>query len=262
MDDRYSNNSGGPDMLRLRTHAERAKRRAAVRRTRALLILLVIAIIAVMFLTPFFNIRSVNITGTEKVTSEQTDGISVTVVGQNLFTLNKGKLKENYKTIPYVKDVNIRKRLIPPIVTVEVTECVPMAYVVTAGGFVVIDDNCKILEIAMQPPSGICQIVGVSPKNPVAGQKIDIDETEKSDIIVLCTQNLSRFGNKINSINIADINNISFNYENRLSVICGSSIDFSEKIALFEEAVKSNRLDENARGTMDLTNTGKAVYTP
>ena len=57
-------------------------------------------------------------------------------------------------------------------------------------------------------------------------------------------------------------NYISFNYENRLSVICGSSIDFSEKIALFEEAVKSNRLDENARGTMDLTNTGKAVYTP
>ena len=67
---------------------------------------------------------------------------------------------------------------------------------------------------------------------------------------------------KIKNIDVTDPESISFDYENRLRVICGSSIDFEDKISLFEEVMKSNRIASNARGTIDLSIAGKAVHTP
>lgn len=285
-----------PNMSRLRKNTKKMRRRASQRRSRTLLFLIAAVVLVVVFLTPVFDIRSVKIEGTDKVTSEQTDPIIRTAVGQNLFTVGLKSFKESFCAIPYVKNTSIKRRLYPPSLTVTVTECTPVAYAATAGGFVIMDDECKILEIALQPPSEIPQITGISLKNPVAGKKIEVDssgaanagtksknisskdtpspvntdtskkttvdETNKSDIIVLCIKTLGHMSSKIKNIDITDTENISFDYENRLRVLCGSSIDFEEKIRLFEEAVNSNRLASNARGTMDLSITGKAVYTP
>ena len=66
----------------------------------------------------------------------------------------------------------------------------------------------------------------------------------------------------VKSISVADISNISFNYEDRIDAICGSSVDLSKKLGFFKSAVNSNRLTENSRGTIDLTTIGKAIYTP
>jgi cell division protein FtsQ len=238
------------------------KKRAAQRRARFFLFLVAAVVLAVMFLTPVFNIRTVSIEGADKVTAEQTDGIVRAVQGQNLFTVSTKKLKENFGAIPYVKDVSVKRRLYKPSLTVTLTERVPVAYVSSASGFVLIDSECIILETSLQPPSDIPQITGVSVTSPVPGSKIDVDETNKSDIIVMCIENLGSISSKIKTIDVSDVENISFDYENRLNVICGSSLDFEDKIKLFNEAINSNRIASNARGTMDLSNTGEAVYKP
>ena len=67
---------------------------------------------------------------------------------------------------------------------------------------------------------------------------------------------------KIGTISFEDMNNITFTYENRLDVICGSEIDFSKKIGMFKKAVTSSKLTENSRGTIDISISGKAIYTP
>lgn len=251
-----------PNMSRLRKNTKKMRKRATQRRSRALLFLIAAVVLVVVFLTPVFDIRSVKTEGTDKVTSEQTDPIVRTVIGKNLFTVGVKSLKESFCAIPYVKDASVKRRLYPPSLTVTVTECTPVAYTAAANGFIVMDEECKILEISPQPPSDIPQITGISVKNPVAGQKIDVDETNKSDIIVICIRTLGHMSSKIKNIDVTDTESISFDYENRLRVLCGSSIDFEEKIRLFEEAVNSNRLASNSRGTMDLSITGKAVYTP
>ena len=63
-------------------------------------------------------------------------------------------------------------------------------------------------------------------------------------------------------ISFEDVTNITFNYENRLDVICGTYIDFRRKLSLFKEAINSNKLTENSKGTINLSTTGKAIYTP
>lgn len=257
-----SDSGASPNMTRLRKNTRKMKKKASRRRARTLLLLIAAAAVAVVLLTPVFDIRSVTVEGTDKVGAELTEPITESVKGQNLFTVGIKSFKASFEAIPYVKQAQVRRRIYPPSLVVTVTECVPVAYTATAGGFIVLDDDCKVLEIAIQPPTDIPQITGVSIKNPVAGQKIDVDEKNKSDIIVLCMKNLGPLSSKIKNIDVTDTENISFDYENRLRVLCGSSIDFSDKIQLFSEVINSNRLEYNARGTIDLSDPGKAVHIP
>ena len=66
----------------------------------------------------------------------------------------------------------------------------------------------------------------------------------------------------ITKIDFTDLENITFNYENRIDGICGPYVDFSRKLSLFREAITSNKLTEHSRGTINLSRTGRAVYTP
>lgn len=251
-----------PNIAHLRTNTRRMKKRASKRRLRFLLFLIAIAIFCVIFITPVFNIRQVNISGTEKITAEQLDGFIQSIKGENLFTASIKKFSQNISSLPYAKSVSIKRIIYPPSLDVNITERQPVAYIASAGGFILIDNECTVLEISMQPPNGLADITGISLKNPTAGQKIDIDEENKSDIIELCINELSPIIDKVGDINLADVDNISFEYDNRLRVICGSSIDFADKILLFQSSINSNRIEHNARGTFDLSITGKAVHIP
>lgn len=261
-----------PNIARLRTHTRKMKRRATKRRMRFLLFLIAVAVFCVMFITPVFNIRAVNISGTEKITAEQLDGFVQSIKGENIFTADIKKLSQNIATLPYVKSVSVKRRIYPTSLDVNITERQPVAYIASAGGFILIDKECVVLEISMQPPENLANITGISPKNPTPGQGIDknsapeqgidIDEENKSDIIQLCIKELAPIIDKVSDINLADVDNISFEYDNRLRVICGSTVDFAEKILLFQSSINSNRIEHNARGTFDLSITGKAVHIP
>lgn len=103
---------------------------------------------------------------------------------------------------------------------------------------------------------------GAAAQTPDTEEKITIDETKKSDIIELCIRELERFGADITTIDVSDTKDIMFMYCDRLRVTCGSSLDLEEKLKLFTEVINSNRLASNARGSVDLSNTGRAVYSP
>lgn len=251
-----------PNIANLRKNTRRMKKRASKRRFRFLLFLIAVAIFCVIFITPVFNIRQVNISGTEKISAEQLDGFIQSITGENLFTASIKKFSQNIAALPYAKSVSVKRRIYPPSLDVAITERKPVAYIASAGGFVIIDDECIILDISMQPPENLADITGISPKNPSPGQIITVDEENKSDIIKLCINELSPILDKVDDINLADVDNISFEYDNRLRVICGSSIDFADKILLFQSSINSNRIEHNARGTFDLSITGKAVHIP
>ena len=66
----------------------------------------------------------------------------------------------------------------------------------------------------------------------------------------------------IDVFNISNEDNIKFTYDDRLEVLCGSDLDLDRKIRLFEAMVNNNNLADNAKGTVDLSVTGNARYSP
>lgn len=96
--------------------------------------------------------------------------------------------------------------------------------------------------------------------HPLDGMSIVFSKKIKK--ILLSTLEATGILDKVIEINVTDVTDITMNYDNRITVQCGTQLDLERKIRLFRETVMSNSLTENARGTMDLSESGKAIYTP
>lgn len=248
-------------------HSARQKRRRRLKRIRSMFILLIVLAVlmgAVMFLTPVFNIQAVKISGNQKVLTEEIQAVTDGVIGQNLFKVNLSQMKSSLSSLTYLKDIKTSRVLYPPSLKITVSEASAACYANTGGGYALIDDTGKILEIVVEQPKGMPEVTGIQTAGYTPGTKLSIDESDKFDIILLCIREFSAAGinDKVWSVSVADKNMITFAYDGRLDVICGSSADFSKKISLFKEVVTSNRLPANSRGTIDLSTAGKAIYTP
>lgn len=252
------------DIRTRHTRRQRRKRRARrARRTVFLFLLLLILIGVVAFATPIFNIQSITISGNEKVSMENLTAASEMLKGQNLFKVRSSRLKEALSSEPYIKDIHIKKILYPPKLKITVVESKPAVCLQTDSGFALVNEDGKVLEIVAEKPYAMPEITGMGGACTV-GQTFTADDAEKVETALSLIKLLTdeKLIDKVGSISMQSLTVISFSYDNRLDVICGTANDLAWKITLFREAIMSNRLPENSRGTMDLSASGKAIYTP
>ena len=248
-------------------HAKRQNmRRREMKRRRIIFfsVLFIIFVLIIMFLTPLFNIKRIDITGNERIETALIKQSIGSVEEENLFKLSRKKLENNIKTIPYVDDVSIKKVIIPTSLKVNVVECIPVGFIFYNEKYIVVDKKIKILEIVDIKPENMAEITGLTITAANVGAVIETDDVEKLNTVIECISKMvdQDIISKTYSMNFNDINNIIFNYENRLDVVCGSSLDFSKKIGMFYMALNSDKLTANSRGTIDISITGKAIYTP
>lgn len=242
------------------------KRRMAVRRRRFFISigLVITALLILMFLTPVFNIQTIQVDGNQIVSVEQINEQIGNVIGQNLFKNGKTSIAKKLSSIAYIQNVEVSKHLFPPSMTVTITECVPGGYFKIDGNYIVIDETGKALEQSSVLREGIPQILGIEDASYTVGQKIKVADEEKSQVLLTCLQQMHKTGllERVKVLSVENLTSIKFTYDDRLEVLCGSQLDLERKLRLFREAVTSSNLAENAHGTMDLSVTGKAIYTP
>ena len=248
-------------------HDERRKKRIREQKRRRIVFfsfLALVFVLIIMFFTPLFNIKNVEIAGNSRVTNEEIISTVGETEGKNLFSYRKRRVRSRLYKIAYIDKVTVKKKVIPPTVTIEIRECVPAFQTEYAGGFAVVDKLGKVLEQASEKVEGVAVMEGVLLTSAKEGETAVFKDSEAQKIIMSCVEGMDKAGiiGDITVMSFADLTNITFNYQSRLDVICGTHIDFQRKLALFKEAVNSNKLTENSRGTINLSTTGKAIYTP
>ena len=236
---------------KIRYQKKQKQQRLKIQRRRALLgfVLAVILVSVLLFMTPIFNIRSVSVEGNVLVTAEQFQEKLKPLVGQNLFRSGRRKIRNTLKTIPYIDTVDVQKRLFPPSVKVTVTEYTPSAYIKIDGKTLLVNSELIVLTDTGNNGETLPTVTGLTVTDYIT--KISLSTLEATGIL-----------DKVIEINVTDVTDITMNYDNRITVQCGTQLDLERKIRLFRETVMSNSLTENARGTMDLSESGKAIYTP
>ena len=248
-------------------HDERRKKRIREQKMRRIAFfsfLALVAVLIIMFFTPLFNIKNVEITGNNRVSVEEISSTIGEIEGKNLFACRKGKIRGRLGKIAYIEKVSVKKKAFPPTVTIDIKECVPAFQAEYAGGFAVVDKLGKVLEQAGEKVEGVSEMQGILISSAKEGETVSFKDAESQKIVMPCVEMMEKAGiiGDITVMSFADLTNITFNYQSRLDVICGTHIDFQRKLALFKEAVNSNKLTENSRGTINLSTTGKAIYTP
>lgn len=250
-----------------RRHRKRRQQRIREQKIRRCIFFAVIAAILVsviVFFTPIFNIKTVSVIGNERVSTEQVMEKIGDIVDENLFALRKGPITKRLLEYAYVEKVTIKKKPFPPTLILDIKECKPATQIEYAESYIATDKTGKILEKSQEKLEGMSVTKGLKIISANEGENIEFKDDEAKKIVLGCIQAMDKADilDDITTMSFEDMTNITFNYQGRLDVICGTHVDFQRKLALFNEAINSNNLTENSRGTINLATPGKAIYRP
>ena len=221
----------------------------------------------VLFMTPLLNIKNVTFAGNSIVKSEELQTRLENAKGQNLIRISDVNVMDMLSDLSYVDNVTVSKFLIPPSIRVNISECKTAARIELNGGSIIIDPQLKILSDGDEfDDEGLPTVEGLSISKYRVGNTLTLDDndTERTEILGTCLEMMSRLGmlERIDYIDLKDSGNIRFGYDGRIDAICGSELELERKIRMFNVTVTGTSLAENAHGTIDLTDSGKAVYVP
>ncbi|SMC41478.1 cell division protein FtsQ/DivIB [Papillibacter cinnamivorans] len=241
-----------------------SRRRRSRRKSGFLYKLLSAAIICaalIMAMIVFFKAENIQVSGNQKYTGEEIIEAAGVAVGDNLFLINKFTMANQIlKKLPYIDEVRINRTL-PDTLTIEVTECTPLAVIAQDSKYWLIDKNGKLLEnISQAAAESFIQITGATLLAPSEGTIIafsEEDRDKKAQLSALLTA-LSDKGAAGDTQSIAFDGSSEFRigYLERFTVRISVSADFEYKVEYLLKVVE--QLTDYDQGTIDLT--GDAAY--
>ena len=253
-----------PDIrARHQLRQKRKRRKKRIIRTILILILLAGACAAAMFLTPWFQITQIDVRGNQKIESKAIVSACGIATGNNTFKVNLTRAAAQVEKVPYIKTADIKRKLFPTKLVIEVTESRLVCQIPFASCFVGIDDMGKVVEIASEQIAGIPAIVGVNLQEYELGHKVKFEDAVRLETLMNVIGELSEAEllAGVTQLDITNLMDIKFVYQNRLKGYCGNSENLKRKLLMFKE-VALHQLEENAQGEIDLTIEGTAGYRP
>ena len=244
-------------------------------------LLTVVAIVAALVLgmSIFFKVSVVNVAGGEKYSPWDVKVASGIQDGENLLTLNKGRVVGKIKTnLPYVDEVRIGIKL-PNTVNIEITELsVTYAIADDDNNWWLMDAEGQILEsVGTVEAKFYTQILGVTVVAPQIGQMavavepepetvLETDEAgqttevtipvtvqgrERLDAVLMILQHLEENDvlGQMASVDVADMANIELWYSDRYRIELGDITQMSRKIKSVTLAI--GQMSEYQTGVLD-----------
>ena len=191
---------------------EQIKRNRKIKTLIKLILLLAViaGIIIYLMLSPIFNIKNIIVEGNSSISSEQIISLSKVQKETNLFKVSNKDTTASIKENPYVKSVEIRRKL-PDTITFVMTERIATYMLEYGGSYAYIDNQGYILEISANTKEGLAKIVGYETVQDeiVPGNRLCENDLEKLNTVLRITASAktNQFDSLITSINIEDSNN-------------------------------------------------------
>lgn len=128
---------------------KRRKKRAKVVFFGMLFVLMMLTL-AILSVTVFFNAETILVEGNNRYTAEEILEVGGLEIGQNLFRLDKFKVIDRMEGLPYVKTVEIDRKL-PNTLSVKVIENQPVVWLETDTGAALLNEEYRVLELLTLP---------------------------------------------------------------------------------------------------------------
>lgn len=236
---------------------KRQRRKRTSRKIAVTLLLLIGVCIGICF-TPVFSVKDIRVSGTSQVPPEQLIASSGVLIGQNIFTFNIHEVAERLKQIPYVDEVTVFRNY-PNVLSVEVREAVPVAYVSIGGGFVVIDKTAKALEGAENLTKYKIPVIRQEEiGNYVLGEKLAVAKDGVFPVLLEAAVSVSnnQFSDQITDI-YSEEKDVYMKVSDILKIKLGNGEKLSAKMNMLKAVLEN--LPKGSAGTLDMT-TGEKVY--
>lgn len=234
------------------------------------MITLIAALIAVILLTPAFNVNNIKITGNSMVSDEEiimAGGLSKNV---NILNVDIDSAEENIKSLPYIKKAEI-KRSFPDTIKIKVLEEVGVAYFTTKDGYVIISSDGKCIDVSsgLSEDKNSSGQVAQLPKLPVIkgiknvkyskGEIIKSEDSQRLKSLFVCLHEFAKQGYifDMKEIDMSNPEDIRFYYKGKdLCVSVGNTQRIGYKMECFrpiyDEVVNMTKKGQLPKGFIDL----------
>lgn len=180
-----------------------------------------------LFISPLFNIKSIYVTGTNQLTSEEVLSVLDFSKGDNIFAIDTTKATKEVMKLSRVDSCTITRTL-PGKVTLSVNEKTESGYIKVKSGYAGIDETGKVLVVTKSCEAKCPLISGITIADPQKDDYIKCEEKnakEKTDVLITLLTELSNRSMipEVKSINIKDTKNISLTLVTKTIVNLGEN---------------------------------------
>ena len=244
------------------TPAQKRKKNRQIKRRKRIIktlqfIIIIGAIYAFIFCTPFFNVKTIEVGGGNATSAQSVITASGITEGQHILKVNKKKAATGIEKLAYVKTAEIN-RVFPNKIKITVEEGKVCALIAISNGFAAIDETGKVMEISEQPKMSPV-VYGLTSKKSEVGEKISIDETTQFDVILKYINQLNSQALIVPYVSLTlDGSDIWAELENGVLVYFGGDDEIEYKVAAFAESLRN--AGDVTEGYFDVTTPDRIVY--
>ncbi len=247
------------EQRRIRIKKAKRRRRIAVFFATFLLSLIVLVSLS---LTVFFKITNFSVAGDTRYSVEEiVKSTSIKADTVNIFRCNLDGVNENIKsTLPYIDSVTIKRRL-PNTLVISVKETKARLAAEYGTGYLLLNESCKILEISTDS-KGLITVKCPEALEVSEGNTIGFEDELTLENLIKIIKALDNSDLKdIKQIDVRNNNDIKLMYQNRISLVIGTTERIENKFVLAYNAIQNeNEISTQEKGKLDLTIPGKAYF--
>ena len=207
-------------------------------------IALLIFIVMLLMLSPWFNIKNIEINGLE--TLDKADIIRQVKLDKttNILSFNNFIVKRRLKNNYYIESVKITKKL-PNTIIIDISERQIVGYVPYINDYMYIDESGMVVDIKSSYTEQLPIIYGLNFDSFTIGKKLKTDNDEAFSIVMEITNAIKDKEDlkQILKIDISNLEDIHLYMEN-LDIILGNREGLNIKINTLNEIVKNFKPEE------------------
>lgn len=182
----------------------------------AIVITVIVILVTFSLKSDFFNINKINIKGNSSISKEKLLHISSIIQGENIFRISTKDAEENILKLPYIKSVNIKRKL-PKSIDIEVVERVDKLLVKNISMYHVIDEEGFVLNQVDSNNKDLPVVLGLKTDKIDVGDNLflELDLQEFTDLITE--------GEKLDILK--DISRINIDTQESVNLLINNGID-------------------------------------
>ena len=228
-----------------------------------LLTLVVVCAAAVLALTLFFKVESVEVTGNSRYSAQEIHDACGVSLGDNLYLLSKPDMVQRlHQQLPYIDEVRITRRL-PNTLCVQVTEFSTVYAVEQEGTVWLLTSGGKIVETAAErgdtPLIDGCELLAPSLGGDVSFA-LELQNRQESLFALLTALESAELTGDVRAIHLGDPTVLSMDYTERFTVEMPYGADYPRLLRYLTLVIEE--LETNLTGVIDLTRDGEPHFRP
>lgn len=228
-----------------------------------LLTLVVVCAAAVLALTLFFKVESVEVTGNSRYSAQEIQDACGVSLGDNLYLLSKPDMVQRlHQQLPYIDEVRITRSL-PNTLCVQVTEFTTVYAVEQEGTVWLLTSGGKIVETAAErgdtPLIDGCELLAPSLGGDVSFA-LELQNRQESLFALLTALESAELTGDVRAIHLGDPTVLSMDYTERFTVEMPYGADYPRLLRYLTLVIEE--LETNLTGVIDLTRDGEPHFRP